>query len=53
MINVKVLLLSILGLIFIIFAFIWSWWFVAGAVIIVLINQRELMKNSPKKAKNI
>jgi hypothetical protein len=49
MINVKVLLLSILALFFVILAFLWSWWFVAGAVIIVLINQRELMKNPSKK----
>jgi hypothetical protein len=47
MINVKVLLLSILGLLFIILAFIFNPWFIAGAVIIMLINQRELMK--PKR----
>jgi len=49
MINVKVLLLSILGIFFIVLAFVWNWGFVAGAIVIVLINQRELMKKSPKK----
>jgi hypothetical protein len=48
MINLKVLLLSLLGLLFIVLAFIWNWGFIAGAIIIVLINQRELMK--PPKA---
>jgi hypothetical protein len=48
--NAKVFWLSILGLLFIISAFIWSPWFIAGAVIIMLINQKQLikMKNSPK-----
>jgi hypothetical protein len=53
MINIKVLLLSILGIFFIILGFLWSFWFVAGAVIVVLINQRELMKNTSKKSKKI
>ena len=44
MINIKVLLLSILGIIFIILTFILNPWFIVGAVIIMLINQRELMK---------
>jgi hypothetical protein len=48
MINVKVLLLSILGILFIVLAFVVSPWFMAGAVVIMLINQRELMKKSPK-----
>lgn len=47
--NVKVLLLSILGLLFIILTFVLNPWFIAGAIIIMLINQRELMKNSAKK----
>jgi hypothetical protein len=48
MINVKVLLLSILGILFIVLAFVVSPWFMAGAVAIMLINQRELMKKHPK-----
>jgi asparagine N-glycosylation enzyme membrane subunit Stt3 len=51
MANVKVLLLSILGLLFIVLTFVWNPWFIAGAIIIMLINQRELMKNSSKKSK--
>jgi hypothetical protein len=47
--NLKVFLLSILGIIFLILAFLWSFWFVAGAVVIVIINQRELMKKPSKK----
>ena len=46
--NLKVFLLSILGLLFIVLAFTLNWWFITGTVIIMLINQRELMKNSPK-----
>jgi len=42
--NLKVFLLSLLAIIFIILAFILSPWFIAGAIIIMLINQRELMK---------
>jgi len=48
MINVKVLLLSLLGILFIVLGFVLSPWFIAGAVIIMLINQRELTKKFPK-----
>jgi hypothetical protein len=48
MINKPVLLLSILGLLCIVLAFVLSPWFIAGAVIIMLINQRQLMKKPPK-----
>jgi hypothetical protein len=47
--NLKVLLLSILGLIFIVLTFVINPWFVAGAIIVMLINQRELMKKPSKK----
>jgi len=47
--NLKVFLLSILGILFIVLAFVWNWGFVAGAIIVMFINQRELMKKSPKK----
>jgi len=46
--NIKVFWLSILGLLFIILAFVLNPWFIAGAVIVMLINQRELIKNSTK-----
>jgi len=49
MINLKVLLLSILGLLFIVLTFVLNPWFIAGAIIIMLVNQRELMKKSSKK----
>jgi preprotein translocase subunit SecF len=49
MINLRVLLLSILGILFIVLAFVVSPWFMAGAVIVMLINQRELMKKPSKK----
>ncbi|MEK6833367.1 MAG: hypothetical protein AABY32_04945 [Nanoarchaeota archaeon] len=42
--NAKVFWLSILALLFIILAFVVNPWFIAGAVIIMLINQRELIK---------
>jgi hypothetical protein len=49
--NPLVFWLSILGLGFIVLAILISPWFVAGAVIIMLINQRELirMRNLFKK----
>lgn len=47
--NLKVFLLSILALLFIVFAFILGWWLIIGAVVIMLINQRELMKTPNKK----
>jgi hypothetical protein len=46
--NVKVLLLSILGLLFIVLTFVLNPWFITGAIIIMLINQRELMKKPSK-----
>ncbi|MGY4884296.1 MAG: hypothetical protein ACP5NZ_01830 [Nanobdellota archaeon] len=50
--NLKLLLLSILALFLLILGFLWNYWFIVGAVIIVLINQRELMKDSSKKIKS-
>jgi hypothetical protein len=49
MFNIKIFLLSILALLFLILAFVWNPWFIAGAVILVFINQKELMKTSSKK----
>jgi hypothetical protein len=47
--NAKVFWLSILGLLFIVLTFVLSPWFIAGAVIIMLINQRELIKAKNSK----
>jgi hypothetical protein len=49
MFNLKVLLLSIFGIIFLVLTFVLNPWFIAGAIIIMLINQRELMKKPSKK----
>jgi hypothetical protein len=43
MINLRLFSLSLLALICLILAFLVSPWFMAGAVILVLINQRELV----------
>lgn len=51
--NVRVFWLSILGLLFIVLAFILSPWFIAGAVIVMLINQRQLMKTPTNSTKVI
>jgi len=51
MANIKVLLLSILGILCIVLTFVINPWFIAGAIIVMLINQRELMKKSIKKNK--
>lgn len=41
-INKKVVFLSLIGLVFIVLTFFVHWAFIIGAVIIMLINQREL-----------
>lgn len=42
--NKKVVILSLIALGFIALTFLVDWIFIIGAVIIMLINQRELMK---------
>jgi len=42
--NKKVVFLSLLALVFIALTFFVHWAFIIGAVIIMLINQRELLK---------
>jgi hypothetical protein len=49
MINLRLLLLSILALIFLILAFLVNPWFIAGSVILVLINQKEILNPKNKK----
>ena len=44
MFNKKVVLLSIFALVFLYLTFAIDWLFIIGAVIIIIINQRELMK---------
>jgi len=41
--NKKVFFLSLLALVFIALTFLVNWAFIIGAVIIMLINQRELL----------
>jgi len=41
--NIKVVVLSIIALGFILLAFCVNWMFIIGAVIIMIINQRELL----------
>lgn len=43
-INWKVVILSLIALGFIALTFLVDWIFIIGAVIIMIINQRELMK---------
>lgn len=45
--NKQVVFLSIIALICVVLAFIVDWIFLAPAVIIMLINQRKLMKKEP------
>ena len=43
-VNKKVILYSIIGLIFLGLSFFVNWMFIAGAALVVWLNQRELMK---------
>lgn len=43
--NPKVVFLSLIALIFVTLTFLVDWLFIIPAVIIILINQRELMEN--------
>ncbi len=42
--NKKVILLSLLALVFVVLAFVINWLFLIPAVVIIFINQKELMK---------
>ena len=44
MINFKVVILSILALLFVVLSFLVDWLFLIPAVVIFFINQRELKK---------
>jgi len=43
-INKKVIVYSIIAIIFLILTFIVDWIFIIGAVIMIILNQKELMK---------
>jgi len=47
-INKKVVFLSIIALIFVALTFLISWVFIIGAIIITIINQRELLGKKQK-----
>ncbi len=47
-INKKVVFLSLLALLFIALTFLISWVFIIGAIIITIINQRELLGKKQK-----
>jgi len=42
--NPKVVLYSLIALVFLALAFFVDWLFIIGAVVLMLLNQRELMK---------
>jgi hypothetical protein len=42
--NLKVVLFSILALGFLVLTFLIDWLFIIGAVILMILNQKELMK---------
>jgi len=46
--NLKVVILSIIALGFLVLTFLVDWLFIIGAVIILLLNQRELMRAEKK-----
>jgi len=43
-INKKIIAYSLIGIIFVILGFVVNWLWFAGAVIVIWLNQRELMK---------
>jgi hypothetical protein len=42
--NSKVVIFSLLALACIVLTFVVSYWFLVGAILLMLLNQRELMK---------
>ena len=44
MINLKVVLYSIIALGFLVLTFLVDWIFIIGAVVLMILNQRELMR---------
>jgi len=46
--NIKVVIYSILALGFMALTFLVDWVFIIGAVLLVYLSQKELMKDNPK-----
>jgi hypothetical protein len=44
-INIKIIIYSIIALGFMALTFLVDWMFIIGAVVMIWLNQRELMKN--------
>ena len=47
-INIKIVIFSILALGFLVLTFLVNWFFIIGAVVLMLLNQKELFKKSKK-----
>lgn len=47
--NLKVVIFSILAIGFLVLTFTINWMFIIGAVILMILNQRELMKKRKTK----
>ena len=47
--NIKVILLSLLALVFVVLSFLVDWLFLIPAVVIIFINQPELFGSKKKK----
>jgi len=47
--NKRVFFFALIALVCVVLAFLVHWAFIIGAVILVILNQRELFKNSHKK----
>jgi len=46
--NLKVTIFSLIALGFLVLTFLVNWMFIIGAVILMILNQRELMKNEQR-----
>lgn len=49
--NPKVVVFSLLALVCIALTFLVNYWFLVGAIVLMLLNQRELMKPTTIKSK--
>ena len=46
-VNIKVIIYSIIAFGFIALTFLVDWMFIAGAILMLWLNQKELVKNKP------
>lgn len=44
--NPRVVIYSVIALGFIVLGFLVSYWFIIGAIVLMILNQRELMKKN-------